>query len=150
MRASDLAEPFPTVSLDDDVMTAARLMVAQRYPGLIVATDEGRPHTVLPGSQVLKFIIPQYVQDQPALARAFGEGASDALRDKLVRHTVRDALPHPAERDELPVVDADATTVELAAVMARMHSPLVAVVDQRGQILGAITVSRLLTIMLPS
>ena len=31
--------------------------------------------------------------------------------------------------DELPVVDGDATSLEVAAVMARMHSPLVAVVD---------------------
>jgi CBS domain-containing protein len=150
MRARDLAERFPTVSLDDDAMTAAQLMAEQRSPGLIVCSEDDRPYTVLPGSQVLNFIIPPYVQDQPALARAFDEQASDALRDKLVRHTVRDVLPKPAERDELPIVDADATTIEVAAVMARMHSPLVAVVDTSGRVLGAITVSRLLSHVLSS
>ncbi len=46
-------------------------------------------------------------------------------------HTVRDVLRH-RDHDELPVVDAEATTLEVAAVMARMHSPLVAVVDDDG------------------
>lgn len=152
MRARDLAKPFPTVSVDEDVLTAAQMMAAERSPGLIVCDPDGRPYTVLPGSQVLNFIVPRYVQEQPALARAFDERASDALVDKLVRHTVRDVLPKPADLDELPVVDSDATTIEIAAVMARMHSPLVAVVDEGGdgRVLGAITVSQLLSHLLPA
>ena len=149
MRARDLAAPFPTVSLDDDAMAAARTMAAERAPGLIVLGDDGHPYTVLPGSQVLNFVIPKYVQVQPSLARAFGERASDQLSSKLVAHSVRDMVPKPADADELPVVDPDATTIEVAAVMARMHSPLVAVVEG-DTIVGAITVSRLLTHFLPA
>lgn len=148
MRARDIAEPFPTVSLDADAMAAVRTMAAERAPGLIVCGDDGRPYTVLPGSQVLNFIIPKYVQDQPGLARAFGERASDELSTKLVRHTVRDMVPKAADADELPVVHPDATTIEVAAVMAKMHSPLVAVVDGE-RMVGAITVSQLLTHFLP-
>ena len=149
MRAHDLAAPFPTVSLDDDAMAAARTMAAERAPGLIVLGDDGHPYTLLPGSQVLNFLIPKYVQDQPSLARAFGERASDELSSKLINHSVRDMVPKPADADELPVVDPDATTIEVAAVMARMHSPLVAVVDG-DTIVGAITVSRLLMHFLPA
>ena len=149
MRARDLAEPYPTVSLDDDALSAAWTMAADRSPGLIVCGYDGRPYTVLPGSQVLRFVIPHYVQDQPGLARAFDEQAADELGAKLGRHTVHDVLPRPADLDELPIVDADATAIEVAAVMARMHSPLVAVVDS-GRVLGAITVSRLLTHLLPA
>jgi len=39
----------------------------------------GRPYTVLPGSQVLRFIVPSYVQEDPALARAH-EALSAAKR----------------------------------------------------------------------
>lgn len=148
MRARDIAGPFPTVSLDADAMAAVRTMAAERAPGLIVCGDDGRPYTVLPGSQVLNFIIPKYVQDQPGLARAFGERASDELSTKLVRHTVRDMVPKAADADEIPVVHPDATTIEVAAVMAKMHSPLVAVVDGE-RMVGAITVSQLLTHLLP-
>lgn len=148
MRARELAQPFPTVGLDTDAMEAARMLGQQRLPGLIVLGDDGRPWTVLPASQVLRLVIPAYVQDDPALARAFDEKASDQLWSELDESTVRDMLPAEQDVDELPVVDPDATTVEVAAVMARVHSPLVAVVDG-DELVGAITVSRLLDHLLP-
>lgn len=148
MRARDLAEPFPTVGLDDDAFTAAHLLSGRRLPGLLVVDATGQPHTVLPGSQVLKFVVPRYVQDDPALARVYDERAADELCSKLAGRPVRDVLPPPPDRDDLPVVDADATAMEVAAVMARVHSPVVAVVEQ-GRLLGAITVSRLLSQLLP-
>lgn len=148
MTARKLAQPFPIVTPDTDAMEAARTMAAQHLPGLIVCGDDGRPYTVLPGSQVLRFLIPSYVQDDPGLAGALDEAASDELCRKLVHSTVRDLLPQPSDLDELPVVDADATSLEVAAVMARMRSPLVAVVDG-DKVVGAITVNRLLEHLLP-
>jgi CBS domain-containing protein len=148
MRARELAEPFPTVAIDTDAMEAAQEMARQRLPGLIVCNRDGRPYTILPGSQVLRFLIPAYVQEEPALARAFGEKASDDMANKLGKSSVGDLLPKRRHVDELPIVDGDATTIEVAAVMARMRSPLVAVVEH-GQVLGAITVSRLLNHLLP-
>jgi len=152
MTARKLAQPFPLVTPETEAMEAARLMAEKRLAGLIVCGEDGRPYTVLPGSEVLRFLIPTYVQDDPALARALDERASDELLRKLVHATVRDLLPQPPDYDELPVVDADATSLEVAAVMARMRSPLVAVVedlDGRNRVVGAITVSRLLDHLLP-
>jgi CBS domain-containing protein len=149
MRARDLAEPFPVVGLDTDAAEAAQMLAGQRLPGLIVCAENGRPATVLPGSQVLRFLIPLYVQEDLALARVYDEQGSDDLLGKLFDSKVRDVLPRKQDLDELPVVDSDATTMEVAAVMARMHSPVVAVVDDDDQLLGAITVSRLLVHLLP-
>lgn len=149
MRARDLAEEFPIVSLTTDALTAARMMGERRHPGLIVCDGEGRPHTVLPGSQVLRFMIPPYVQEDPTLARVYDERRSDELLTKLSHKSVHDLLPKRQDRDELPVVDPDATTLEVAAVMARMHSPVVAVVDDGGQVLGAVTLSRLFEVLFP-
>lgn len=148
MRARELAEPFPTIGLDTDALSAARTMGDKRHPGLIVCDEQGRPHTVLPGSQVLRFLIPTYVQDDPTLARVYGEAEADKLMTRLSQRKVHDLLPRRQDRDELPVVDPDATTMEVAAVMARMHSPIVAVVDD-GRVLGAITVSRLFEVLFP-
>jgi CBS-domain-containing membrane protein len=149
MRAVDLAEPFPTVSLDTDALTAARMIGEARLPGLIVCDDDGSPHTVLGGSQVLRFMIPRYIQDDPTLARVYDEDASERLLGKLSAKTVRDLLPKRKDRDDLPVVDLDATTVEIAAVMAQMRSPVVAVVDEHERVVGAVTVSRLFEQMFP-
>ncbi len=149
MRARELAETFPIVSLTTDALTAARTMGDLHHPGLIVCDGDGRPHTVLPGTQVLRFMIPSYVQDDPALARVYSERASDELLTKLSTKTVNDLLPRRQDRAELPVVDPDATTLEVAAVMTRMRSPIVAVVDDDGQVLGAVTLSRLFAVLFP-
>ena len=50
-------------------------------------------------------MIPAYVQDDPALARVYGEAEADKLMTRLSRRTVRDLLPRRQDRDELPVVD---------------------------------------------
>ena len=90
-------------------------------------------------------MIPGYIQDDLSLAHVFDERHADRLSEALAGKTVQQLLP--PRRDELPVVDGDATAVEIAAVMARWHSPLVAVVE-RDQLLGAVTVSRLLGLLL--
>jgi hypothetical protein len=120
MRAGDLMGPFPTVSVSTEALTAARLIGEARLPGLIVCQDDGSPHSVLGGSQVLRFMIPQYVQDDPALARVYDDAAAEDLLGRLSAKTVRDLLPRPQDRRDLPVVDRDATTVEIAAVMAQL------------------------------
>ena len=149
MRARDLATEVPTVTAGTNALASARLLSQEKLPGLIVVDDAGRPFTVLPGSQVLRYLVPQYVQDEPPLARAYDEKASDELCAKLTTSTVGDLLPAKPDLDELPVVDHDATTIEVAAVMARTHTPLVAVVDEDGRLVGGITVRHLLDRLLP-
>jgi CBS domain-containing protein len=55
MRAGDLAIPFPTVTTHAAALDAARLLAEQNLPGLIVVDDRGRPSTILPGTQVLRW-----------------------------------------------------------------------------------------------
>jgi CBS domain-containing protein len=142
MRARDLALPFPTVGLDTPAIEAARLLAGQDLPGLIVVDAQGRPLTVLPGTQVLRMAVPRYCQDDPALARVVDEAAADVFLRELGDRTVAQCLPK--ERRELPVVDPDATVLEIAALMARARSPLVAVVDRESGLLGAVTLDALL------
>lgn len=148
MRGADLAAPFPTVYLGTSAAAAARLMARQDLPGLIVVDRSGRPVTVLPGTEVLRMAVPRYCQDDPALARVVDEAAADVFVRELGDRTVADCLP--AERRELPVVDAGASVLEIAALMARASSPLVAVVDHGGVLLGAITLEALLDRVVPS
>jgi CBS domain-containing protein len=148
VRARDLVELFPTVTVDTPAVEAARLLAGQNLPGLIVVDERGRPVTILPGTQVLRMAVPRYCQDDPALARVVDEAAADLFLRELGERTVAECLP--AERRELPVVDPDATVLEIAAVMARMRSPLVAVMGRGSQaeLLGAVTLDTLLDRML--
>ncbi|BCB78373.1 CBS domain-containing protein [Phytohabitans flavus] len=146
MRAQDLAAPFPTVGMDTPAMDAARLLAGQNLPGLIVVDDAGRPTTILPGTQVLRMAIPSYCQDDPTLARVIDEAAADLFIRNVGDRTVAELLPR--ERRELPVVDPDATVLEIAATMAASRSPLVAVANKDRTLLGAITLDALLDRML--
>lgn len=143
MQARDIAVNVPTVTVHDEVATAVRLMALRRLPGLIVVNEQSRPTIVLPGTQVLRLAVPSSFQEDPALARAIDEEHADRFWLELAHLTVGDCIPRQPTK---PVtVRADATLLEVAALMARQHSPLVAVVDQRGALVGAITLERLIT-----
>ncbi|HEX7397351.1 MAG TPA: CBS domain-containing protein, partial [Propionibacteriaceae bacterium] len=103
-----------------------------------------RPKAVLPASQVVKFMVPGYVQSDPALARVMGEVSADKLAERLRRATVADLLPNPPM--ELAVVKADDTLMEAAAIMARLRSPLCAVIEGT-RIIGVLTASHLLELV---
>ena len=152
MRARDLMEDFPLVSKQTDALEATRLLVDRGLPGLVVLDSKGLPLVVLPGSQVLRFALPDYVEDDPALAGVFPEEEADRLCETLSGRTVAQLMPGPAylpQRDrDRPIVDPDATAMQVASVMSRQHSPIVAVVQDH-TVLGVITVHRLLGALLP-
>ncbi|MGW0181176.1 CBS domain-containing protein [Nocardia sp. NPDC003345] len=142
MQAHDIAVRLPTVRPGDPVAKAMRSMVVHRLPGMIVVDDANRPLAVLPGTQVLRLAIPSSYQNDPALVRTIDELHADLFWRELGDLTVGDCLPRPAPRPA--VVRIDATLLEIAALMAQRHSPLVAVTGHNGTLVGGITLERLL------
>jgi CBS domain-containing protein len=141
--ARELAEDYPLVDFDTDALDAARILAFNHLPGLVVIDDKGAPFAVLPASQVVRFVVPEYVREDPSLARVIEEEAADQIARSLAGRRVCDLLPQRPH--ELPVVTADDTVLELAALMAQVRSPLVAVVD-KGRIIGVVTAVRLLAL----
>jgi CBS domain-containing protein len=146
VRAEEMMEPFPVVNIDSPALDAVRLLVEHRLNGIVVVTHTSEaPYAVLPASQVVRFIVPGYIQEDPGLAAVFSESMADHAAEKLDGRTIRDMLP--TKRQVVPAVDADDTIIEVAEVMARMRSPLVAVVKKK-KLAGVITASRLLGVAL--
>jgi CBS domain-containing protein len=145
VHAEQIAEDYPAVTTDSDALAAARLLAEHRLPGLVVTDQHGQPRSILPASQVVRFLLPSYVQDDPSLAGVLDESMADRIADTLGGKQVGELIP--AEAPELAVVDADDTIVEVAAVMARLRCPLAAVMSG-GQVVGVITASRLLQVAL--
>ena len=141
MHAEDIAEEFPVVTIDSNALDAARMLAEHRLPGIVVTDASGKPYAVLPASQVVRFIVPTYVQDDPSLAGVINESWADRAAEKLGSKTVRDVLPEHLL--DIPAAHADDTIIEVAALMARLRSPLIAVVKD-GKLHGVITASRLL------
>jgi CBS domain-containing protein len=142
VRARDLVIDLPSVRPETPALEAARLLASQRLPGLVVLDGSRRPVTILPGTDVVKMAVPSYYQSDPTLARVVDEAAADVFTDHLGDKTVAQVLPD--ERREVPVVDDEATALEIASLMARSRSPLVAVVDGTGAYVGAVTLEGLL------
>ena len=142
MRARDLVSDCRTVRLDTPAIEAARLLAVEDLPGLVVVDDRGLPLTVLPGTQVLRLGVPPYIQDDPALARVVDEASADVFLRELRGRTVAECLTE--QQRELPVVSPDATVLEIAALMARTRSPIVAVVDPVHGMRGAVTLAVLM------
>ncbi|WP_406005145.1 CBS domain-containing protein [Streptomyces sp. NBC_00637] len=159
MRARDLAVEYETVSVDSDAMDAARLMAEHKLPGLLVLDARGEPKAILPASQMIKVLLPAYVVEDPTLAAVIDEKHADRLCQALAGRRVGDCLSSKAAPP--PIADPDDTALEVAALMAQAHSPLVAVTEkvkagpgsreQGGtQLLGVITASHLLHELLGS
>lgn len=147
MRAADMAEDFPVLTTDSDALDAVRMLAEQRLPGVLVVDASGSPYAVLPASQVVRFIVPRYVQEDPPLAGVFEESMADHLAERLEGKTVGDMLPE--HLTDVPPANFDDTIIEVATVMARMRSPLIPV-TREGRLLGVITASRLLAAVLRS
>ncbi|OAH09872.1 CBS domain-containing protein [Streptomyces jeddahensis] len=146
MRARDLAEPYLSIRNDADALEAVRVLVEQRLPGLLVVDPTGQPYAILPACDVVRTLVPRYVQEDRLLAEVIDEPHADRLCRALQGRKVADCLP--VKGPYLPTAGPDWTAIELAELMARGRSPLVAIVDRpegaSGRLLGVVTATRLL------
>jgi predicted transcriptional regulator len=147
VRAAKIAEDFPAVTLGSDALDAVQLLATRRLPGLVVTDNAGTPVTILPASQVVRLLVPAYVQEDPSLAGVLSESMADHIVQKLGGKKVETVLSKPPPA--MVTVNADDTIVEVAATMARNRSPLVAVMSDEG-LVGVITAPRLLEVALAS
>ena len=121
MRAGDLLTGYPTVNLSTPVVAAARLLGERNLPGLIVVDAANRPLTILPGTQVLRMAVPALLPGRPGPGPGHRRG-----RPPTCSSASWPAAPSPSAcrsgATELPVVDPDATLLEIAALMARTRT----------------------------
>jgi CBS domain-containing protein len=145
MRAAQLAEQVPMVERSTTGAEAARVIAEYRLSGLVVAGDDGVPIAVVPGSQLLSLVLPQYVRDDPKLAHAYDELGADELCAALNRATVGELLEaKKLSAVKAPSVLPEDTLIEIASVMDAGHTPVALVVDRDGGFHGVITLSRVL------
>ena len=146
MLARDLAETYPFVSVDADAVEAARLLAGHKLPALLVVDADQRPYAIVPGSQLIKQLVPDYLMEEPMLAAVVDDRHLGEVMEKIAGLTVSEWLPRRTYAP--PVVGPDAGLLHMAALMARAHSPLVAVIERDGgevRLLGAVTAACLMT-----
>ncbi|MFJ8112479.1 hypothetical protein [Streptomyces sp. NPDC096132] len=145
MSARDLSEPYPCVGVDDDARGAARLLVERRLPALLVVDRAGWPYAAVAGPQLIGPLLPAEALTDPEYAAGFDDRVLDDALERLARLTVAQWLPRHRVRP--PAVTLEARVTHVAALVARTHTPLVAVVERHGdgrpRLVGADTAARL-------
>lgn len=147
MKARNLASPRETVRIDDAAADAARILSRHDVRAVLVVKADGSFAGTLSDSELLRSLLPSYVEDNEALARVLEEAAAEDLYRRLEDRTVADLMPE--DRDEPPVVDAGDTLIEVASVMARSRASLVGVIEG-GRLIGAISIDDLVSQLLRS
>lgn len=154
MRAEDLVERVPVVRQGTSALEAARIVASLRVSGVVVVGEDDQPVAVIPGSQLLRLVVPRYVRDNPNLAHVYDEAGADELSAALRERTVGDLLDPSTPYSDgdlpnaLPEVAPDDTLLEIASVMAHEHSPVVVVRDKAGTSSGVVTLARVLAAIL--
>jgi CBS domain-containing protein len=141
MKARDLMMDVATVRPDDP---AERLVEVFRDPSVRVAAvveDSGKVRGIVTDEDLLGAVLPSYVLADESLAGGLEGAAGEQCRQRLAGKRIRDVVD--LGRRARPVVVPDDTLIEVGAAMARSTEPGVLVVE-RGRVLGAITVGRLL------
>ena len=85
----------------------------------MVTDQAGIPVTILPASQVVRLLVPAYVQEDPSLAGVLSESMADRIADKLGGKTVAEVLPKPPP--DMATVKSDDTIIEVAAIHSRVR-----------------------------
>ncbi|MGW7201227.1 CBS domain-containing protein [Streptomyces chryseus] len=145
MLARDLAETYPHISVDADAVDAARLLAGNKLPALLVVDSDQRPYAIVPGSQLIKQLVPDYLLEEPLLVSVIDDRHLGEVTEKIAGLTVGEWLPPRTYAP--PVVGPDAGLLQVAALMARTRSPLVAVIERDGdevRLLGAVTAACLM------
>lgn len=149
MQADDLVERVPVVHRATNALEAARIIATLRVSGVVVADDDDDPVAVIPGTQVLRLVVPRYVLEHAALAHVYDEAGADEICARLRDHTVGELLDDKdVSTTRLPQVKPNDTLVEIAAVMVREHAPVVVVREPGAPSIGVVTLSRVLAAIL--
>ncbi|GGR92678.1 hypothetical protein GCM10010269_34650 [Streptomyces humidus] len=142
--ARDLARPYPTVRVDDDAQDAARLLVRERLPALLVLDQVDCPYAIVPTAQLLSALVPESDPLDPLLT-LIADRMDDGSQETLSGRSVADWLPR--RRTTPGLVGPEDSPSEVAALMRRKDCPVVAVIEHDGgavTLLGAITANVLL------
>jgi CBS domain-containing protein len=145
MKARELMVDVPQVRPDDPAGVLVDLLGDPRSRVAAVVKDGGEFVGVVTEEDLLSALLPSYVLTDQSLARVLEERAGEECRERLEGKRIREVVD--LRRRGRPTVVPDDTLIEVAAAMARSNDPGILVVE-RGKVLGAITVGRLLEALL--
>jgi len=142
MRAHDLVRPHPTLSAPAPASGAVHLARATSVRSFLVIDPSGVLVGVVSNTDILRAMLPPYVEERPSIARVLAHDEADLLWEHCRRKRIEELVTPGA------VVSPDATIVEVISVMIRTRAPLVGVAAE-GRLLGGISLGQVLDSLPP-
>jgi CBS domain-containing protein len=137
--------PVLTVRADDSVGELARAFAAGDLRAVAVVTEGGQLVGILTDEDLLDALLPAYVGQDKALARLLAQADAAELLGRIEGKRVSELVQ--ASRREHPTASPDSTLVEVLSAVCGTGASAVLVIEAE-QVLGVITVDRLLRILL--
>jgi CBS domain-containing protein len=144
VHAKDGADPRAVVRTGTPLLEALAILEACGRDGLVVVTETGALAATCSAAQLLALVLPDYYEDDPALAAVVTDAAGLASVRAWADQPIGALLARDAPAEQVP---AGATMLEVATRMATRGAPLVAVVDG-GRVLGGLDARTVLAAML--
>jgi CBS domain-containing protein len=142
MRARDLVRPYPMLSAGAPAAGAVQRAAATSVRSFLVVDPSGALIGVLSNTDILRAMLPSYLEDSPSIAGVIPGDQEDLLWKHGSRKRVGQvAIPDAA-------VAPDATLLEVMSVMVSTRASLVGVVAE-GRLLGGISLDQVLDSLSP-
>ncbi len=93
MHAHELAGPYPTVSAAADALDAARLLVREQLPALLVLDRDDYPYAVVPSARVISALLPWYMREGPIPAAGVDDHFDEEAREAMTGRSVTMGVP---------------------------------------------------------
>ncbi|MFF7074548.1 CBS domain-containing protein [Streptomyces pseudovenezuelae] len=144
MSALELTGTYPPVSSEDDAAEAVQLLFEHKLPALLVADRDGQPYAIVPGSQPMERLVPEYALDDPILVAVIDDRHLNKVPGGLAGRAV--AEWQSRRRFRPPTAGPDTSVIHITALKSRTHTLPVAVVERDGghtRQAGAVPAARL-------
>ncbi|GGL90128.1 CBS domain-containing protein [Nakamurella endophytica] len=122
------ADQLPVVTARTPLRDVALLLVRDGLPGVVVTDADGGPVAVVTALDLLGRLVPEFVREDPALARVYDAvGSAESWRE-LGARTIAEIFGDGDDwHRAIAAVDDDATAIEVAAEMLNHHTSVAVV-----------------------
>ncbi len=128
--ADQLGRVLPVATESTTALEASRMIADNALHGIIVADRTGHPRFAVSSVDVLRLLVPEYIVEDPTLARVYDPEAAREVLAKMAPRSIR-ALFDDGESvvRDIAVVPPDASPMEIAAELIRSRTSVAWVRD---------------------
>lgn len=118
--SEELGRVLPVATPDTNLVDAARLLLDTGLRGIVVTGKDGLPRHIVSPVDVLRLFVPEYIVEDPTLARVYSADAAREVLAAMAPRVIRELFDRSdTVVRRIAVVSPSATPMEIAAELIR-------------------------------